>query len=328
MVISWLRLLRQRYLDITLSPAPDLHTRITEQPGLWMEDEELETLRANLRAVASHTLPAGDLTYGIFSDDRSVLDRVIITLIYDSKDERPIAFNALSLMECKLGQRTEQVMHLGLVMVDPNERHKGFSWILYGLTCFLLFLRNQFRAIWVSNVTQVPAIIGMVSETFSNVYPDPEHHTRQSLRHRLLARQIMAHKRATFGVGDNAGFDEVQAIITDAYKGGSDGLKKTYDQAPKHRNDIYNSYCADKLDYDRGDDILQLGQIDLSAAKSYLLHQVPRQSLIAVAGTAAFLILQKLILPALYWFDSSRQWRNLRPAHCSAAQETATEEKE
>lgn len=145
MVTSWLKLLRQTYIDIILFPSPELYTRIVERPGLWME-----AVRADLRAVASHILPAGDLTYGIFSGDSSVFNQTIITLIYRREDDCHVAFNALSLMECELGQGAEQVLHLGLVMVDPNERHKGFSWILYGLTCFLLFLRNQFRPVWVS----------------------------------------------------------------------------------------------------------------------------------------------------------------------------------
>ena len=40
-------------------------------------------------------------------------------------------------------------------MVDPDARSRGFSWVLYGLTCVLLFVRNGLRPLYVSNVTQV-----------------------------------------------------------------------------------------------------------------------------------------------------------------------------
>ena len=132
-----------------------------------MKAAELEQLSSDLRLVASKTLKAGSLTYGVFSGDRSRLEHSIITIVYRRSDGRPIAFNALALMEISLAGKPYEVLHLGLVMVDPDERSRGLSWILYGLTCFLMFLRNQLRPIWISNVTQVPAVVGMVAEAFS-----------------------------------------------------------------------------------------------------------------------------------------------------------------
>jgi hypothetical protein len=100
--------------------------------------------------------------------------------------------------------------------------------VLYGLTCFLLFVRNQFRPLWISNVTQVPAVVGMVSEMFSDVWPYPDA-DRRTLNHVLMARRIMAGHRHVFGVGEDAEFDETRFVITNAYTGGSDNLKKTWD---------------------------------------------------------------------------------------------------
>ena len=100
---------------------------------------------------------------------------------------------------------------------------------------------------------------------------------RQSFAHLQLARGIMRAHRAVFGVGDEAGFDEARFVITDAYTGGSDALKKTFEAAPKHRDEQYNAFCARELDYARGDDVLQLGRIDLAGARRYLLREVPRR---------------------------------------------------
>ena len=167
----------------------------------------------------------------------------IITIVYD-RAGTPIAFNALTLLDCELRGRPIEVLHLGLVMVDPAHRAGGLSSVLYGLTAFLLFARRRLRPLWVSNVTQVPAVFGMVSESFDDVYPHPQPRTRaQSYDHLHLARQIMARHRRVFGVGDDATYDEQQAIIRNAYTGGSDNLKKAYDDAPKHRNDVYNAAC-------------------------------------------------------------------------------------
>lgn len=312
MLAAIFKAMRRDYMDVTMRSGSDLTVRLMERPGLWMDAAELSSLTDDLRTVASKTLHAGSLTYGVFSGDRSRMEQTIITLVR-RRDGTPIAFNALAIMEVETVPHPTEVLHLGLVMVDPAERSKSLSWVLYGLTCFLIFLRRQFRPVWISNVTQVPAVIGMVSDMFSGIYPRPKG-DRRTLNHLLLARRIMADHRAVFGVGDDAGFDEEKFVITNAYTGGSDDLKKTWDAATKHRDESYNTFCADRLDYARGDDILQLGVMDLAAIRGYLIREVPRTALLGVVSTGIVVALQRMILPVIYWLDSSKAWSILRPA--------------
>jgi hypothetical protein len=309
----WLKAFSRGAIDLTLRTHTGLRTRIVESPGLSLAQDELDELVAQLRTVAGKTLPAGSLTYGIFSGDRERLSRAIVTLISEEATGRPIAFNALSVMDVELDGDREQVTHLGLVMVDPDVQGQGLSWVLYGLTTLVLFARDGLRPKWISNVTQVPAVFGMVAETFSDVFPSPQPAARQSFAHLQLARGIMRLHRAVFGVADEAGFDEARFVITDAYTGGSDALKKSYDTAPKHRDEQYNAFCARELDYARGDDLLQIGRIDLAGARTYLLREVPHGSLPALLAASAMLSLQRLILPVLHWMDDSRAFGTLRP---------------
>jgi hypothetical protein len=309
----WLQAFSETSIDLTLRTHSGLRTRIVESPGLSLAQEELDELVSQLRAVAAKTLPAGSLTYGIFSGEREKLSRAVVTLIYEEASGRPVAFNALSVMDVELDGEHEQVTHLGLVMVDPEVQGQGLSWVLYGLTTLVLFARDGLRPKWISNVTQVPAVFGMVCETFSDMFPSPQPAARQNFAHLQLARGIMRLHRAVFGVGDEAGFDEARFVITDAYTGGSDALKKTYDAAPKHRDAQYNAFCARELDYLRGDDVLQLGRIDLAGARRYLLREVPHGSLPALLAASAVLSLQRLILPVLHWMDDTRAFGTLRP---------------
>ena len=309
----WVTALGQEAMDLSLRTHADLRTRIVESPGTTLDDAALAALVADLRIVAGKTLPAGDLTYGLFSGRREALARSIVTLVSDATSGQPIAFNALAVMQVARDGDTQEVIHLGLVMVDPQARGKGLSCVLYGLTTLLLFIRDGLRPKWISNVTQVPAVAGMVCETFSDVYPSPLPQARQSFAHLQLARGIMRAHRAVFGVGEDAGFDETRFVITNAYTGGSDALKKTFDDAPKHRDDLYNGYCARELDYARGDDLLQLGRIDLAAARRYLLREIPSGSLPALLAASAVLALQRMILPLLHWFDDKRPFGTLRP---------------
>jgi GNAT superfamily N-acetyltransferase len=309
----WLGALSQSTIDLTLRTHPGLTTRIVESPGLSLSQAELDELVAQLRAVAGRTLPNDSLRYGVFSGERDPMARAIVTLICEETTGRPIAFNALSVIDVELDGEPTRVTHLGLVMVDPDAQGQGLSWVLYGLTALVLFARDGLRPKWISSVTQVPAVVGMVSETFSDVFPSPNGATRQSFAHLQLARGIMQRHRAAFGVGPEAGFDEARFVISDAYTGGSDALKKSFAAASKHRDEATNAFCERELDYSRGDDVLQIGRIDLAGARRYLLREVPHGSLPALLVAAAVLALQRLVLPVVYWLDDTRPFGILQP---------------
>lgn len=161
-------------------------------------------------------------------------------------------------------------------------------------------------------MTQVPAVVGMVAETFAAVYPGQEG-SAQTFAHRHLAHQIMAHERDSFGVGPEAGYDPAAQVITNAYTGGSDNLKKTFDVAAKHRHERYNSFCAEALDYDRGDDVLQIGRLDLTTARRYLMRAVPRWALPGLAVQMIFVTCNAILAPTLQWLDADKPYGRLRP---------------
>ncbi|WP_423603747.1 hypothetical protein [Sphingomonas sp. MS122] len=308
----WLKALFQPSLNLSVKLSASHVAQVYERPGRWMPGHDRAVLAAALREIAARSLPAGQLDYGVFREDSGALDRAVIMLIREHGSGRPVAFNALTLLDVTYRGRPETVTHLGLVLIDPAARGKGFSWALYGMTTLLLFVRNQLRPFWISSVTQVPAVVGLVCEGFSNVFPSPDGAARR-FDHLAIARQIMQRHRAAFGVSADARFDETRFVIEDAYRGGSDHLKKTFDAAPKHRDAAFNDFCAGTLDYDRGDDVLQVGEMNLAAARRYLLQDVPRHSLPALLGAALFLLVQRAVLPVVYWLSPARQWGRLRP---------------
>lgn len=302
---------RFRYLDVTWSAGAGVVVRVVERPGRWMSEEAQRALLADLRAVVAKTLDQG-LEYGVLTGDPERLRQAIVTILYDRATGAPIAFNALSVMDVELRGRPIEALHLGLVMVDPGYRTQGLSWVLYGLTCILVFFRKGLRPVWISNVTQVPAVIGKVAEGFTSAFPNPFEPSRRSFDHLTVAREIMRRHRHVFGVGPEAGFDEERFVITDAYTGGSDNLKKTFDEAPKHRDERANELCRSELDYDRGDDFLQLARLDLGTARGYLLREVPRDSLPAVVWQLVFGVLAGVVLPVLHWLKPAEAFGELR----------------
>jgi hypothetical protein len=302
-----------RLIDLEIRNDPAFDVRIVERPGRWLPRPALDALLADLRTVVARDVRGGGLSYGVVSGSKEHLDNSVITVIYEKGTRRPIAFNALAILSVTLRGRQEDVLHLGLAMVDPAFRGLGFSWALYGLTVMLMFFRRQLRPVWISSVTQVPAVVGLVDSGFANVYPSVHPHRRPTFGHLTLARQIMRRHRAVFGVGEDAAFDSSRFVITNSYTGGSDNLKKRFEDTAKHRDDAYNRLCATHLDYDRGDDFLQLGQYTLGVARRYLTRTVPRHSLPALVVNGAFLLLGSLLLPAIHWFCAGTAMGDIRP---------------
>ena len=306
------RSLTAEYLHLSFAATSDADAVIYERPGLWMKQNALEGLLGDMKKIAGKTISQNELEYGVLGGDKARLNACIITLIRDRSTGEPIAFNALSWIPLALHGESLDLLHLGLVMVDPEAHSKGFSWVLYGLTCFLFFLRGGLRPVWISNVTQVPAIVGIVGKTFSSVHPG-DARSSPAYDHVALARQIMTEHRYVFGVGEGAEFDEDHFIIRNAYTGGSDALKKTFAECQKHRDSDVNRFCEDHLNYERGDDFLQIGQLSLTSARSYLFRQIPRRSLRALTAAFCLLLLQSLLLPVAHWLNSKRSYANLRP---------------
>jgi len=259
------------------------------------------------------TPPTPRRTISVLTGDKARLDSTIVTVVY-TDDSRPIAFNALAVLDCELRGQPLEVLHLGLVVIDPEYRAGGLSGVLYGLSVFLVSARRQLRPLWISNVTQVPAVFGMVAANFKNVFPNGKIGARQRYDHLHLARQIMSKHRRVFGVGPDAEFDEARSIIRNSYTGGSDNLKKSFEEAPKHRVETFNKICRDSLDYDRGDDFLQIGQFTAGAAGTYFTRSASVLSPSALAMQFATRALDSAISPVLQWLAAGSQTGDIRPA--------------
>jgi hypothetical protein len=304
---------RREYLNETVGTRLGGSIRVIERPGLWMGPDSLASVVEDLQQVIRKAIPGGELDYGAASGSKERLDDSILTIVYDAGG-KPAGFNALAILPCDLRGNAVEVLHIGLSIIDPASRAKGLAGVLYGLSVFLVSARRRLRPLWISNVTQVPAVFGMVAANFCDVFPDGRAHARQRYDHLHLAREIMARHRHVFGVGDEATFDESRSIIRNSYTGGSDNLKKSFEESPKHRVASYNEICRRELDYDRGDDFLQIGRFTAAAAGAYFTRSASIISPSALAMQFGTRALDALVAPTLQWFDSKSQMGDIRPA--------------
>lgn len=294
-------LLNRNRAPLRLPFGSDLEIALYDRPGENLDDAALQKLVDEMKDVAREGQDGKPLPeYGALLGDRKDLARRVITVAYDRKSGKPVGFNALAYLPVAVGVRVVEVVHLGLVFVAVDWQKRHLPALLYGLSTFLLFFKTGLRPFWVSNVTQVPAIVGMTAVNYDRVYPTHKE-GRQSFMHLVLARGIMRLHRDAFGVGDDAGFDEARQVITNAYTGGSDNLKKTFDEAPKHRDPRVNELCRTALDYDRGDDIFQLGVCNLRATLGFLRNKMPRGALPSLAFQTLALVVVGVLVPVIRW---------------------------
>lgn len=254
----------------------DVEATIYDRPGLWMPAPELARLREELTAVARAAIP-GDLTYGVFRPERAPYDNRLIVVGRHLGNQEAVGFNAMPRLDVDLGAEKVLVLHLGLLVIHPKYQRQGFQGLLYGLGAFSSIHRIEERPIWISNVSEVPSVIGAVCDYFLDVYPSYTRAPPAPPRHRAIAEAIMAGHRHEFGAGPDAGFDPERFVIMGSYTGGSDALKKTFASAPKHRVPEANAFCERELDYGRGDDFLQIGQVDTTVITNWMARRLPEE---------------------------------------------------
>jgi hypothetical protein len=265
-------LARDRQVEVRLRR--DIDAVIYDRPGLWMDDEALARLRADVRGVARAAVP-GSLDYGVLKDERAPFENRLVVVARHSETGEVAGFNALPWLDVRLGARRVTVMHFGLLIIQPRFQRQGLQGLLYGLGAFSAYHRVKERPLWISNVTEVPAVFGAVCDQVEAPYPNYRSRAAPTPQHRALAAAIMDQHRHEFGVGPEAGFDPERFVITGSYTGGSDALKKTFESAPAYREAICNDFCRAQLDYARGDDFLQIGQLDATVITNWITRRIP-----------------------------------------------------
>lgn len=226
-------------------------------PGRWMTDEQLEGLRRTIYEIASYRLDVLP-EYGVFLPGREPYKNRIVTLAYDG--DRPVAFGAMVWIPVRLDRRVEPVLHLGLVVTTPNRLAPQLLFHMYYYPVFYVVLQRCPDPFWVSSLTMEPSIIGRVSDYFPEVLPHYRGGVRPDPLRRAIARGLMTQHGHEYGLGPEAELDEETFVVKASCRGPSESLRYSYRGAAKYTVRECNHYCRDLLDYDRGDELLQLGR--------------------------------------------------------------------
>lgn len=245
---------------------------IWENPGIWCHADEINNIKRDLMTVAEKAQNGKEIpTYGVFSENNEPFKNVLITIIYSHTYREPVAFSAQVKFHLNIDSKDIDVVHTGLCYIVPEQRGKGLTRFLFLYSMMVRLLISRFRAVWVSSVSQVPSVIGVVAESLQNTFPDPLKQVKQTSMHKKIGIAIMQNHRESFGVADDCKYNEDTQVIEDSYVNTeSFNLQKSFHEAMKHRDERVNAFCKEQLNYEVGDDFLQIGQVSISCVLIFL----------------------------------------------------------
>jgi hypothetical protein len=168
------------------------------------------------------------------------------------------------------------VLHLGLTCVHPDARGLRLTHRLASqLAVKYLIHSNPLGKIWLSNVACVLSSVGNVAMNFDDVYPSPFVH-KPSETHLRIARAISARYRTDIYIHEGAPLDE-ETFVFRGSVGGTMFQKDADDTRYHHRETKLNDYYQQVMNFDDGDEVVQIGHYSLATFLRYAANGLLRR---------------------------------------------------
>ncbi len=131
----------------------------------------------------------------------------------------------------------------------------------------MLGLRN----VWFTNISCVSRILSTIARNLGDVYPSPNNLSPSST-HLHIARWVASSPiaRQAMFVHPDAQFDEKTFVMRGSGKG-SIFEKQEHDKRYHHHEGVVNDFYLDRMDFEEGDEVLQVGTVGI---RLFLAHQL------------------------------------------------------
>lgn len=240
------------------------------RPGEHLGQEAIERLSSELREIAAPCFSEIPDYQCLTGTRESLSDKVIA--IGRLGDGRAVGFCSAVLLPV---EGMGDVLHLGLTCVHPDARSLRLTTRLMSRLVITYFLRHRhLRRVWCSNVACVLSSLGNVALNFDRVYPSPHGPERPSETHLKIARAIDAQHREAIYIDPQAVLDE-EAFVFRRSVPGTMFQKEEEDARYRHRDRELNDYYASRMSFEDGDEVVQVGYVDLFSLFAFARRQLP-----------------------------------------------------
>ncbi len=240
-----------------------------ERPGHFWSDNKLAYYVDELKKVASECFDEIPL-YQVLTGQREELKKITLIIARDAQG-KAVGFSSSLIIE-------RGILHLGLTCVIPSARRGGMTHKLMSKLIVQYMLRNSiFTKLWVTNCACVISSLGNIALNFDNVYPSPFGESRPSEKQLEIAKKINQLYREPIAINADSVFDEKKFVFKQSVKG-TVFQKRADDSRYYHREQEVTDYYKNIMNFDEGDEVLQVASISLFSFPKYLIKQISRKS--------------------------------------------------
>ncbi len=236
-----------------------------ERPGHHWTDEKIVRYVNELREVASRCFDEIPL-YQILTGKREELKDVILIIARDMNG-KAVGFSSSLAIE-------KNILHLGLTCVIPEARGSGMTHQLMSKLVMNYILRHSlFSRLWITNCACVISSLGNIALNFENVFPSPFGHKTPTKEHLRIAEKIDLHYREPIAINEDSLFDRDNFVFKASVKD-TVFQKKAEDKRYHHRNASLTDFYRSLMNFEEGDEVLQVASVNLLSYPVYLLKRL------------------------------------------------------
>jgi hypothetical protein len=253
------------------------------RPGVTLPEAECRTLVEDVRAIASTCFDVVP-DYQIMRGTPDELNDKAIA-VARRPDGTMAGFCSCVLLPV---EGVGEVVHLGLTCVHPDDRSAGLTHKLTRKVILSYMVRHKpiGRKLWISNCAAVLSSLGNVAQHFEAVYPAPFDDNEPMPEHLQIAAAVNLRYRDKIYIMDDAVFDPETFVFRGSVRD-TVFQKDAEDVRYHHRKPTLNDYYKDRMNFQDGDEVLQIGFTSaLTPLKHMLRKRKPSQSRVAAAAKA------------------------------------------
>lgn len=238
-------------------------------PGINEPPSELRKIHKKLLFMNKES--GKNFKYGIFDPKTSFKEKVnfykkIIVAIYETPQGELAGF----FYNFHIEENNKDLLHQGLVVIYKNS---GLDLLmapyLYSNILFYDYLKKDY---YVSNISAVPSIIGIVSEIFDNVWPSfysKDQRFPPNEDYKFFANKLYESYVQTY-FPDGTVFDKKRFVLKSPLKEMGFGLEIR--DLPRHKDINHIIFSFYWIDLNKGEDIVQIGVMSKKRREEFEEH--------------------------------------------------------
>ena len=193
---------------------------------------------------------------------RDIYGKMVVSVAFI--DDQPVGFLLSPILECP----GLSVVHSGLVVIKDNP---GVNLLGLLSLCMALVVHRAYGRTFFTNISSTPSIIETFSRSVKDPWPGPHANLlKPSATYRTIARRLFEdYVLNYFPYPESVEFDEKRFTIRSESE--LMGFNTTFRQLSRSCDFTYLNFCFTWLDYDREEDMIQVGEFGwLQALKARL----------------------------------------------------------